>query len=122
MQFVGNLLKKVDTREGNGVNGPWKIAAYLLQTVEMYPKKMVVDVKDGQTGRIAQWDALIGQNVTVQFDIDAREYNGRWFNTLRAWAIRSESTPEPDEQQPQAAAPAQEESPAAEKKDDGLPF
>lgn len=122
MQFIGNLLKKVDVREGSGVNGPWKVASFLLQTVEMYPKKIVVDVKDGQTGKIAQWDAMIGQNVTVQFDIDAHEYNGRWFNSLKAWAIkgeRGEAVATAAQPAAPAAAAPEAQAPA---ENDGLPF
>lgn len=88
MEFIGNLIKKVAEREGDGQNGHWKIASYLLETVETYPKRLVVDVSDGQMARVAQWDGMIGKNVVIQFDIDAREWQGKWFNSLRAWAIK----------------------------------
>lgn len=80
---------KTGEREGEGRNGHWKMASYLLETVEAYPKKMAVDVSGTIPGRIEQWDALVGQNVEVDFEIDAHEYNGRWFNSLRAWGIRA---------------------------------
>lgn len=92
MEFVGVLVNKINEREGTNTSGPWKIGTYLLETVEMYPKRMAVDVGDGQMGRIAQWNSMIGKNVTIQFDIDAHEYQGRWFNSLRAWHIK-ENTP-----------------------------
>ena len=87
MKFTGNLKLKVCEREGEGRNGHWKIASYLLETVEVYPKKMVVDVSDNQ-GRIAWWDEHVGKNVEVDFEVDAHEYNGRWFNSLKAWSLR----------------------------------
>ena len=87
MKFTGNLKAKVGEREGEGRNGHWKIASYLLETVEVYPKKMVVDVSDNQ-GRIAWWDEHVGKNVEIDFDVDAHEYNGRWFNSLKAWSLR----------------------------------
>jgi hypothetical protein len=38
--------------------------------------------------RIKQFDMHQGeQGVTVQFDIDAHEYNGRWFNEIRAYNV-----------------------------------
>ena len=104
MEFTGNLIKKVAEREGDGQNGHWKIASYLLETVEMYPKRMVVDVSDGQTARVAQWDGMIGKNVVIQFDIDAREWQGRWFNSLRAWAIKASHTEENRSTSPQPAS------------------
>ena len=87
MKFTGNLKAKVGEREGEGRNGHWKIASYLLETVEVYPKKMVVDVSDNQ-GRIAWWDEHVGKNVEIDFEVDAHEYNGRWFNSLKAWSLR----------------------------------
>ena len=29
----------------------------------------------------------MGQEYTVSFDIDAREYQGRWYNSVRAWRV-----------------------------------
>ena len=78
---------KTGEREGEGRNGHWKMASYLLETVEVYPKKMAVDVSDNQ-GRIAWWDEHVGKNVEIDFEVDAHEYNGRWFNSLKAWSLR----------------------------------
>ena len=133
MEFVGVLVNKINEREGTNANGPWKIGTYLLQTVEMYTKRMAVDVGDGQMGRIAKWDSMIGKNVTIQFEIDAHEYQGRWFNSLRAWQIK-ENTPKATTAtaQPQPAPQAEQPKPethatvdpvgASEGNADDLPF
>ena len=92
MEFIGNLKQLVGERSGDGQNGPWRINQYLLETVDMYPKRMVVEVRDN----IALWDALIGKNVLIKFNIDAREWNGKWFNSLRAYSIE-EYTQETEE-------------------------
>ena len=92
MEFIGLLKQKVGERSGEGQNGPWRINQYLLETVDMYPKRMVVDVRDN----IALWDALIGKNVLIKFNIDTREWNGKWFNSLRAYSIE-EYTQETEE-------------------------
>lgn len=89
MEFIGILKQLVGERSGDGQNGPWRINSYLLETVEMYPKRMVVEVRDN----IQLWDALIGKTVVVKFNIDAHEWNGKWFNSLRAYAI-AENTEE----------------------------
>lgn len=112
MDFVGILIKKVAEQEGDSRHGHYKVASYLVETVEMYPKRAVIDVRDGLTGRIAQWDQFIGKSVNIRFDINAREYNGRWFNSLQGWYIKgtdapSDSYPEPE---PTAAQPAQPEA------------
>jgi len=51
-----------------------------------YPKRMVFRIFGED--RIKQFNIQQGeQNVTVQFDIDAHEYNGRWFNEVRCYNV-----------------------------------
>ena len=98
-EFVGVLKEKVGEREGESVHGHWKIATYLLETVEMYPRKIIVDVTAGQMDRVAEFDALLGQPVKICFDIEAHEYNGRWFNGVRAFKAQPQ-----DQQQAQTVS------------------
>ena len=89
MEITGILVKQVAVREGvSQRNGqPWKIAEYLLEIPGQYPRHICFRVSDGQVGRIARFDSLVGKTVTVSFDIDAHEYEGRWFNEINAWGI-----------------------------------
>ena len=66
---------------------PWKIAEYLIEVPGQYPRHINFRVSDGQVGRLARFDSLVCKTVTVSFDIDAHEYQGRWFNELNAWGI-----------------------------------
>ena len=128
MEFVGILLRKLDEREGDSQNGHWKVAQYLLETVGMYPKKMVVDVRDGVMGRVAQFDALVGKTVRIEFDVDATEYNGRWYNRFYAYRIADYAEEKAKEAEAaEIAKPAPEPTPApteASKPNNGddLPF
>lgn len=89
MEATGILLKKVNERQGVSQNGvAWKRADYILQTEEMFPKHICFSVADGQVGRFAQFDSMLGKEVTVMFNVDAREYNGRWYNDVQAYGIR----------------------------------
>ena len=94
MEFVGLLVKKLEFTNGTGAHGEWRMATYLLETIESFPKHMVVKVFDGLSGRIALFDALIGKNVTVYFDINAKESNNRYYNEIQAFGIKS-NEPEP---------------------------
>ena len=81
----------------------------------------------------------MGEDITVSFDIDAHEYNGRWFNEIRAYNVSRGAAPvaaapvaaapmagaapfPPQQAAPSAAPfpPAQE--PAGEGSADDLPF
>lgn len=101
MEFVGLLEKKIDEREGTTKFGPYKVATFLLSEVASFPKHIVVDVMDGESGRIAQFDALVGETVVCDYDIEAKESQkepGRWFNSVRAWKVRS-TKPEPPKEE-----------------------
>ena len=89
MEITGILVKQVAVREGvSQRNGqPWKIAEYLLEIPGQYPRHINFRVSDGQVGRIARFDSLVGKTVTVSFDIDAHEHEGRWFNEIGAWGV-----------------------------------
>jgi len=80
---------KTNEREGVSKNGPWKMADYVLEIPGMYPRHIAFAVSDGVVARFAQFDAMIGKDVTVLFEIDAREYDGKWFNDIRAYGIRA---------------------------------
>lgn len=89
MEVIGILMKKVSDRTGvSQRNGnPWRTAEFLLEIPGNYPRHIVFAVRDGQQDRIARFEALVGQTVKVSFDIDAHEYEGRWFNEVGAWGI-----------------------------------
>ena len=92
MEFVGQLVQKLDERSGESQNGHWRIAQFLLREVTMYPKNLVVDVRDDSYGKIEQFEELIGKNVKVEFEINASTYTKdgveRWFNNVRAYRIK----------------------------------
>ena len=89
MEVTGILVKQTAIREGvSKSNGnPWKIGEYLLEVPGQYPRHINFRVSDGQVGRLARFDSLVGKTVTVSFDIDAHEYEGRWFNEISAWGV-----------------------------------
>ena len=71
---------------------------YVLEVPGTYPKRCVFNLFGED--RIKQFNIQNGEELTIQFDIDAREYQGRWFNDIRAYnVIRGQV------QQPVAATP-----------------
>lgn len=89
MEITGILMRKLGERSGvSPRNGnPWKTAEFLVEIPGQYPRHINFSVRDGQVGRIARFESMIGKTVTVSFDIDAHEYEGRWFNELGAWGV-----------------------------------
>ena len=89
MEVTGILVKKVGERSGvsKTTGNPWKTGEYLVEIPGQYPKRINFQVNDGNVGRLSRFDSLIGKMVTVSFDIDAHEHEGRWFNEIKAWGV-----------------------------------
>lgn len=110
MEFVGQLVKKLGERSGESQNGHWRIAQFLLREVTMYPKNLVVDVRDDSYGKIEQFEEKVGRNVKIEFEINASVYTKdgqeRWFNNVRAYRIKDMSEDASKEAQAQSSANA----------------
>ena len=139
MELQGKIIAALPERSGTSQRGEWKVQEFVLETVDsQYPRKMVFDVFGAD--RLQRFNVQVGQTVNVAFDIDAREYNGRWYNSIRAYDVRQvdlSAAPAPAAAPTAApvsapvaaapdapAAPAQTATPAAATPDDGddLPF
>ena len=86
MELQGRVIAVLPERSGTSARGEWKSQSFVIETHEQYPRKMVFDVFGAD--RLAQFNIKSGEEVTVSFDIDAHEYNGRWFNNIRAWNVQ----------------------------------
>ena len=77
MEITGKIIAVLPERGGvsQRTGSEWKVQEYVLETQEQYPRKMCFDVFGAD--KIAQFAIKIGDQLTVSFDIDAREYNGR---------------------------------------------
>ena len=111
MEVVCKIIQVLPAQEGVGRNGnPWKVQPYVLETLDQYPRKVHFEVFGED--RIKQNPCDIDQLVTVSFDIESREFNGRWYTSIRAWRIQQGDTTQvaagaAPAAAPVAAAPAQ---------------
>ena len=87
MELQGKVIAVLPERSGISARGEWKCQTYVIETQEQYPKKMAFDVFGAD--RIANFGIRIGMVVDVSFDIDAHEYQGRYFNQIRAWDVKN---------------------------------
>ena len=85
MEIQGKVIAVLPERSGTSQRGEWRSQTYVIETQEQYPKKMAFDVFGGD--RIANFHIQLGEVVNVSFDIDAHEYQGRYFNQIRAWNV-----------------------------------
>ena len=86
MELAGKVIAVLEPRGGVSKSGnQWKVQEYVIETHDQYPRRMCFDVFGED--KIQQFNIQVGEELNVSFDIDAREWQGRWFNSIRAWKV-----------------------------------
>ena len=85
MEIQGKVIAVLPEKSGVSARGEWKAQSFVIETHEQYPKKLCFDVFGAD--RLAQFNIQSGEELLVSFDIDAHEYQGRWYNSIRAWNV-----------------------------------
>lgn len=122
MEQQGNVIQLLDEQTGDGRNGKWRKREYVIETGGQYPRKICFNLWGD---KIDQFPMKVGDAVNVFFDLESRDFNGRWYTDVKAWKVEQVSkggtanvsgqSSEPDFQ----SAPDQNIPPPGE---DDLPF
>lgn len=125
MELSGKVFKAMPVESGEGKNGVWKKQQIIIEIDNgKYPKKVAVVF----WGDLVSSDAFVeGKDISVEFDIESREYNGKWYTDVKAWRInRTENNSNVSKtvtSSGPAVAPAYTEADVpANQIDDDLPF
>ena len=87
MEITGKIIAVLPANSGTSARtgNPWMSQEYVIEVPGQYPKKCVFRIFGED--RIKQFNIQQGEELTVRFDFDAHEYNGRWFNQIRAFNV-----------------------------------
>lgn len=87
MDITGRIVHALETKSGvsQRTGNPWCARDYVLEIPGQYPRHFVFTVFGED--RLKKFNLKKDEEVTVQFDVDANEYQGRWFNKVTAWNI-----------------------------------
>lgn len=87
MELQGKIIEALPVKTGTSSRGEWKVQEFVLETIDdRFTRRMVFSVFGEE--RLQRFNIQVGQQVNVSFDIDAHEYQGRWFNSIRAFDVR----------------------------------
>jgi len=113
MDIVGKITQVLPAQEGvsKSTGNPWKIQAYVLETQEQYPRKVCFEIFGED--KIKNNPCNVDDIVTVSFDIESREFNGRWYTSIRAWRVQQGDMTAAAQPAPAAGAPVAQPAPAA---------
>jgi hypothetical protein len=84
MQLTAKLIQLLPIQTGTGKNGQWKKQDIIVETDGQYPKKICISIW-GE--KINESQLQIDNILKIDFDIESREYNSRWYTDIKAWKI-----------------------------------
>lgn len=121
MEIIGKAIAALQVKSGvsQRTGEQWQSREYVIETQEQYPKRMCFEVFG--IDKLKEFNIRNNDLIKVHFDISAREYNGKWYNSIRAWKVEHVNTdgsvvgstaaaPVAQAQVPVPAAPAAQES------------
>lgn len=83
LNIQGKIIQVLEPQGGTSRAGnQWRKQEYVLETSDNYPKKVCFHFFGD---RIDQNPLQLGDYINLQFDIESREYNGRWYTDIRGW-------------------------------------
>lgn len=87
MVIEGKITRILPLVEGVGkqTGTPWKSQSYVLETLDPYPKQVCFEVFGERIGR---FDIQQNEVLTIDVDIESREWNGRWYTSIKAYDCR----------------------------------
>lgn len=135
MEITGKIIAVLPPKQGvsQSTGNAWMCQDYVLETQEMYPKKVCFNVFGAE--KIQEMNIQLGETLTVSLEINANEYQGKWYNQVKGWKVarvpvqgqqQAQVSPQgcqvvyPDRQP--AQAPAQPQGQAQVQQSESLPF
>lgn len=125
MRVQGTIIAALQKRSGvsQSSGNAWALQEFVIGRENN--RHMVFEVFGEEN--IAKFQ--LGQQVDIEVYIDAREYNGRWYNSIRYMAPKTDAQPTANTQQmpaqnaaPQYAQPQPVNVAQTMQENDGLPF
>ena len=123
MEVKGKIIQKFDLQSGTSKAGnPWKKQNYLLETLDSFPKKIYFDFFGD---RADQYPLNVGDTINLSFDIESREYQGRYYTDIRGWKAEKIDATAPPTTEPApdtVPPPSVSDDTFAPTQEDDLPF
>ena len=89
MQLTAKLSQLLPIPAGTGKNGDWKKQDIIVETDGQFPKKVCISIWGD---KINEGQLQIGNLLQIDFDIESREYNNKWYTDIKAWKIELAGT------------------------------
>lgn len=120
MDISGKLIGLTAEQTGAGKNGNWRKISFIIETADQFPKKVCLDAWSDKADQVKTIPT--GTTLNVGFDVESREFNGKWYTNLKAWRIDVKDAANVSAA-PAASLPSAMDAPAPSfNEQDDLPF
>jgi hypothetical protein len=121
LQIKGKIQQILKPESGVSRAGKdWKKQEFVLESNEQFPKKICFSILNDRLSLLEKIKQ--GDEVEVYFNLESRDYNGKWFHNINVWKLEKVSA---DQNQPDTLPEYRLEDippePAGQDNDD-LPF
>jgi hypothetical protein len=87
MNIKAKLIQLLPLQTGMGKNGQWRKQDIIVETDSQYPKKICISIWGD---KINEKQLIIGNQLDITFELESREFNGKWYTDVRAIQLVSE--------------------------------
>jgi hypothetical protein len=106
MEIIGKLILKMPMQSGISKTGnSWQKQEFVIETLEQFPRKVCAHLWGERTAILETLN--IDDKVVMSFDLESREFNGKWYTDVKAYKLESvTANPQaPQTSQPPTTAP-----------------
>ncbi|MDR0694687.1 MAG: DUF3127 domain-containing protein [Prevotellaceae bacterium] len=89
LEFSGKLIKKLPLQSGTSANGTWSRQEIIIEIPGQFPQQVCVSLWGDRVNDAVKY--VEGDILKVSFNLQSREYNGRWYTDVRAWRLDKEA-------------------------------
>lgn len=92
MELEGIIIRVLPIQSGTSQRNSnvWYSQEYIIETLDRYPRKVCFRIFGED--KIKQANIQQGDSLRVQIEIDASEWNGRWFNRVNALSVEKKGS------------------------------
>jgi len=110
MEIIGKLILKMPMQSGISKTGnSWQKQEFVIETLEQFPRKICANMWGERTAVLETLN--IDDKVVMSFDLESREFNGKWYTDVKAYKLEAVTT---NPQAPQSAPPQATTAPTGE--------
>ncbi len=72
-------------QSGTSARGNWQKQEFIIETEEQFPRKICANLWGDKADMLSRFKE--GDRLRMFFEVESREYNGRWYTDVKAWKL-----------------------------------